>query len=253
MLPQFPLTRSPNCGPDQIRLRLLGGTSALRATLSKVQRDVSDQCPFGCSAVEDLPHFLLHCKGLADLRKEFRSQLELHCTCRERLGEKEHDKRSCPEFFRHLNDTGKTVFMLGGPVDQRQPEAEVDAASREYVRAAYDRRSRLLNGQAEDPLYQDLTQDQGPGESVSSAPAPRLHPIFACPRAPRASAPHYPIFARARPARTARRHASASPGDRYLQRIHVRHVGVRSPRVVDGQAANTEGSRSDGNKTRESV
>ena len=74
MLPQFPLTRSPNCGPDQIRLRLLGGTSALRATLSKVQRDVSDQCPFGCCAVDDLPHVLLHCKGLADLKKEFRSQ-----------------------------------------------------------------------------------------------------------------------------------------------------------------------------------
>ena len=44
--------------------------------------------------------------------------------------------------------------MLGGPVDQHQSEAEVDLPAGKYVQTAYDRRSRLLNGQVEDPLVQ---------------------------------------------------------------------------------------------------
>ena len=71
-VPQFPLTRRPNGGPDQIRLRFLGGTSALRITMAKVQRGTSSACPHGCDAVEGLPHFLLRCNAYNNLREKFR-------------------------------------------------------------------------------------------------------------------------------------------------------------------------------------
>ena len=252
-VPQFPLTRRPNGGPDQIRLRFLGGTSALRITMAKVQHGTSAECPHGCGVTEDLPHFLLRCKAYDDLRAQFRVQMETRCTCRQRLGEKSHDKRSCPDFFQRLNDTGKTLFMLGGPVDQRQPESEVDAAAREYVQTAYERRSALLNSLAADPLVADLTdgraaQVQGRAGSVSQAPTPPLFPLFI--PAPTT----YPLFARARSAHSARRHVNASPGDRSARLVHARSVSARSLRAPEGQAADDcKGNGSNGFKTRKSV
>ena len=252
-VPQFPLTRRPNGGPDQTRLRFLGSTSALRITMAKVQHGTSAECPHGCGVTEDLPHFLLRCKAYDDLRAQFRVQMETRCTCRQRLGEKSHDKRSCPDFFQRLNDTGKTLFMLGGPVDQRQPESEVDAAAREYVQTAYERRSALLNSLAADPLVTDLTdgraaQVQGRAGSVSQAPAPPLFPLFI--PAPTT----YPLFARARSAHSARRHVSASPGGRSARLVHARSVSARSLRAPEGQAADDcKGTGSNGIKTKESV
>ena len=86
-MPRFPLTRRASWGPDQVRLRLLAGTSALNATLSKYA-DKASTCPFdSCGGeVEDTIHFLLHCKELAGLRANFRDRLCDRCTCDRRLG-----------------------------------------------------------------------------------------------------------------------------------------------------------------------
>lgn len=66
-LPKWPITRKPNAGPTQIRMRMLAGTSALHATLSKF-RSRESRCPWNCEEDEDPAHFYLHCKGTKDLR-----------------------------------------------------------------------------------------------------------------------------------------------------------------------------------------
>jgi len=155
-MPRFPLTRRPSWGPDSIRLRLLVGTSALNATLSKYA-DRKPTCPFdSCDGgAEDPIHFLLHCKALDDLRTKFRDRLSDRCTCDRRLGS--GGVLGCAEFFEGLDNAGQALFMLGGPVDGRIPEVDIDACAREYVREAWRVRSSTLNKLAEDPLVEDIT------------------------------------------------------------------------------------------------
>ena len=150
-MPLFPLVRRANWGPDQIRLRLLAGTSALNATLARYA-DKASACPFdSCNGeLEDTLHFLLHCKELESLRATFRERLWDRCTCDRRLGS--GGVRGCAEFFEELDDAGKALFMLGGPVDNRTPEDSIDACAREFVRKAWNIRSSTLNRQADAPL-----------------------------------------------------------------------------------------------------
>jgi exonuclease III len=140
-MPRFPLTRAANHGTDQIRLRLLSGTSALNGTLSK-WTDRGSSCPFGnCHAPdgtckEDALHFLLHCKGVEEHRTQYRRQLERRCFCK--------PAESCDKFFTKLDDAGKALFMLGGPVDGRTPEASIDACSKHFVNEAWQARCSVL-------------------------------------------------------------------------------------------------------------
>jgi len=154
-MPRFPLTRAANYGTDQIRLRLLSGTSALNSTLSKWKKDRESACPFGtCHAPdgtcrEDAQHFLLHCKGVAELRTQYRGQLKRRCFC--------DPAESCDKFFSQLDDVGKALFMLGGPVDGRTPEASIDKCSKQFVREAWQARCSALTSQNPDPTVVDLT------------------------------------------------------------------------------------------------
>ena len=163
-VPRFPLTKHPNCGPDQIRVRLLCGTSALNSTMSRVQRGKrSPRCPGGetCTAAghEDSAHFLLTCHTHTDLRKAYEDGLKEACTCTQEDGQENFT--TCHQYFTSLNQAGKVLFMLGGPVKGRVPEAPVDALAREYVLHAYTNRSEILNSNAEDPLHIDLTKKVG--------------------------------------------------------------------------------------------
>jgi exonuclease III len=153
-MPAFPLTKAPNRGQNQIRLRLLSGTAALNTTMSHYTERTS-KCPFGCSGKEDTVHFLLHCKAMADLRREYTSRLTDSCECDRRIGS--GGEVGCADFFAGLDDDGKALFMLGGPVDGREPELPIDTAAKSYVALAYERRSAQLNQDADDPLVEDLT------------------------------------------------------------------------------------------------
>jgi exonuclease III len=155
-MPRFPLTKRACWGPDKIRFRLLAGMSSLNVTMSKVDNRLPT-CPFdSCDeGVEDTIHFLLHCKELDSLRKEFVSQLCDRCTCDRRLGS--GGEQACAEFFEDLDDAGKAMFMLGGPVDGRCPEDSTDACAREFVRKAWIVRCSTLEKQAECPIVNDLT------------------------------------------------------------------------------------------------
>jgi hypothetical protein len=174
-LPRYPLTRAANYGADQIRLRLLSGTSALNYTLSK-WRDRESKCPFGnCHAPdgtckEDAQHFLLHCRGVEELRTQYRGQLKRRCFCK--------PAESCDKFFTQLDDAGRALFMLGGPVDGRTPEASIDACSKHFVREAWQARCLALTSQNPDPEVVDLTSaptrsGRAPGRSTRSGRSKR--------------------------------------------------------------------------------
>ena len=160
-LPSFPLTRKANRGANQTRLRLLAGTSALNGTMHKYRQGKSAGCPFAsCDGPTENPiHFLLHCKGLEGPRKEYLARLTDRCTCDRRLGS--GGVQGCDEFFGALDDAGKALFMLGGPVDGRVPETEVDACAHEYVRCAYGERSRILELERTTPTVGDSTSGSG--------------------------------------------------------------------------------------------
>ena len=66
-------------------------------------------------------------------------------------------EQACADFFECLDDAGKALFMLGGPVDGRCPEENIDACAREFVRQAWIVRCSTLEEQAETPLVTDLT------------------------------------------------------------------------------------------------
>jgi hypothetical protein len=131
--------------------------SSLNATMSKFDGRLPT-CPFeACDeeGVEDTVHFLLHCKELDSLRKDFLNRLCDRCTCDRRLGS--GGEQACADFFEDLDDAGKALFMLGGPVDGRCPEDGIDACAREFVRKAWIVRCSTLEKQAECPLVEDLT------------------------------------------------------------------------------------------------
>jgi hypothetical protein len=160
-MPRFPITKQTAAGPNQVRLRLLCGTSALNATLRHYSKDRSGACPHGsCTGpMEDALHFLLHCDATEDLRRTYESSLGDLCECERRLDG--GGIKGCDEFFKELDDKGKALFMLGGPVNGRVPEPAVDGAAKVFVLDAYTRRSAALNDKAENPLVADLSEEEG--------------------------------------------------------------------------------------------
>jgi exonuclease III len=160
-MPRFPITKQTAAGPNQVRLRLLSGTSALNATLRHYISDRSAACPHdSCDGpVEDPLHFLLHCDATKDLRQTYESSLVDLCECERRLGA--GDFEGCAEFYSGLDDKGKALFILGGPVNGREPEVAVDGAAKVFVLDAYTRRSAALNDKSESPLVADLSEAKG--------------------------------------------------------------------------------------------
>jgi hypothetical protein len=161
-LPKLGATRHPNNGPNQIRLRLLTGTSALHDTLSHFTTQSRPSararaCPHAvCTDPEDAAHFLLHCPANADLRREYRENLSLRCECYR--GFSNGAVLGCGEFYDALDDAGKTLFMLGGPVDGRLPEPSADSAATHFMHQAWEKRNQRLNDTVADPLVADTTR-----------------------------------------------------------------------------------------------
>jgi hypothetical protein len=161
---RLPITGLPNIGGDQIRIRLLGGTAALNTTLSHF-RDRTAVC-LCCEDQlrEDVLHFLLYCEKYNDERMRFLSDMRDSCTCGPT--EDESNRMLCGDFFEQLDDNGKAVFMLGGPVDGRAPEAEIDTLCSRFVCKAWSLRSEVLQAKLGQGPVVDLTaprhQKKGP-------------------------------------------------------------------------------------------
>ena len=98
----------------------------------------------------------------------------------------------CADFFDGLDPDGKALFMLGGPIDGREPELAIDTAAKRYVTLAYERRFALLNKEAETPLSYDLAVPVS-GKVFGSSSSPtmlRFYPPFLPPSPPHAPPPH---------------------------------------------------------------
>ena len=211
-VPRFPLTKRANHGPDQIRLRLLAGTSALNRTMCKWDSTRTQLCPFDSCAepgAEDAIHLLTRCRGLDAPRGKFHSELQSCCTCDRRIGS--GGAIGCAEFFDELDDAGKALFMLGGPVDGRTPEANIDACAREFVRLAWESRSAALDAKAENPMILDLTRARKPNRKAGKGKHPSILSFFS------------PI------SRAAEAHAAETvEGNRYTRAHPQRLVGNQS-------------------------
>jgi hypothetical protein len=125
---------------DNIRLRLLSGTSGLNSTLHHWREERASYCPWAdChndKAKKTVHYFCLECPHCHKLRERFREGLRDDCRCWP-------PKVSYSDFFDSLNDDERILFMLSMPVRGR--ETRVDVHSEEYVRGAYAKRKCALN------------------------------------------------------------------------------------------------------------
>ena len=212
-------------------MRILGGTNGLRGTLSRFN-DFEDSCPFGCNAKENHTHFLLECKGYEKEREEFRALIEYRCTCVRRLGD-ETDTKSCKQVFEELDDVGKVMFMLGGPVDGHVPEADIDYTSRKFVEKAYQIRGKELSRQSDELTVADPTVHSSPHYPLSTQPSVSTSSFIP-----------FPIFSRQIRSRNTSRPQVSTAHD-VRTRMHA-----RSPRVV-GSFTSDNGSGSNGEDFKE--
>ena len=272
-MPAFPLTKAPNRGQNQIRLRLLSGTAALNGTMSHYTERTA-KCPFGCDGEENAAHFLLHCDAMADLRREYESRLTDSCECDRRIGS--GGEVSCADFFAELDDDGKALFMLGGPVDGREPELSIDTAAKRYVALAYERRSARLNQDADDPLVEDLTGHRNrPATTCPSAGAASVRPggqnngsggssnnikhVSREVSGPSSSSSILSFFPPVIPTRPAARNSAGTPGARprlarifvCARRVHARARNARPNRSSDAVPSSEPGVDSMAHQQRE--
>jgi hypothetical protein len=121
----------PNVGTDQIRLRLLSGTSSLNATKHHFADVNTEGCPMdGCDAPrEDVTHFLTGCRNPAWARAKATHTLALAPCCTHPA-----TGLTCSEAFDAFDDDeSRAAFICGGPVDQFTPCGPVDGANRAFV------------------------------------------------------------------------------------------------------------------------
>ena len=102
-----------------IRRRLLVGSAAVNSLMSTISPDRSAGCLCG-TAEETIEHFLLDCDIYDDLRENLLDiEAPGECGCK--------GGHPCLERYCDLDDLGKCVFLLGGPVGSLAPCGGVDA------------------------------------------------------------------------------------------------------------------------------
>jgi hypothetical protein len=127
----------------------------------------AEECPLCSEAVETPEHFLLVCSSNEKERARFRKRLKKACTC--------EDRPSCFEFARRLKAEGLQTFLLGGPVDGRVIEPEVDAKSFLLVSEMWDKRKASLTKAAEETTQ---VSDEASSDQLNSD-QPDLQSLFA--------------------------------------------------------------------------
>ena len=132
-----PITRRRCTGVNQIRLRLLVGTSALNETLAHYN-DREPECPFCATETESPAHFLLQCQRYKIQREKYQQAIK------SKTLQKDNNTFSCHPFFKQLKPTEKVAFMLGGPVKGVSINRETDRLAEQYILEAYEIRSGHL-------------------------------------------------------------------------------------------------------------
>jgi exonuclease III len=139
------LLRRPNCGIDQIKARLLCGTSALRATTHHY-REGTSACPVCDDGREDTVHFINECED-AEMRKQrgmMESWLRI-CKC----------VPSCRSFLLGIGEDtledpeDKALFVLGGPTKSRSPCNAANLVFDRYLKDIWELRNRAEHPEEE--------------------------------------------------------------------------------------------------------
>lgn len=119
-----------------IRRRLLVGSAAVNSLMSTISPDRSAGCLCG-AAEETVEHFLLECDIYDDLRENLLDvEAPGECGCK--------GGRPCLEQYCGLDDLGKCVFLLGGPVGNLAPCGGVDACLDSLVNKMWVKRGKEL-------------------------------------------------------------------------------------------------------------
>ena len=164
-VPKFIATKLNNTGANQVRLRLLCGTSMLNETLGKYNNGRNSKCSLGCDADETAVHFLLQCSKLEAPRLKYLNGLTSQCEEGHVRPDDDASKaRTCAEYYHELDLEGRAVFMLGGPVSARHaskpwcPEEKIDRLALEYVLEAYKMLKEAREEELHDGPITDLTR-----------------------------------------------------------------------------------------------
>jgi hypothetical protein len=124
----------------------------------------SADCP-ECPGVEETTeHFLLICPAGKKDRTCYNKEIQKACTCKE---------GSCHGFAKRLDSEGLQTFLLGGPVDGRTIEPEVDAKALELISKLWARRKATLTQAMEVPTQPAVASRHWPGDQ------PTMQNLFA--------------------------------------------------------------------------
>ena len=152
-----------------IRRRLLVGSAAVNSLMSSISPDRSAGCLCG-AAEETIEHFLLECDIYDDLRENLLDiEAPGECGCK--------GDQPCLERYCELDDLGKCVFLLGGPVGSLAPCGGVDACLDSLVNKMWVKRGKELE-KIHGVLGQKRRRKRGPlrprgnsiGRGVGNAP-----------------------------------------------------------------------------------
>ena len=183
-LPAFHLTLRGSAEQNQVRLRLLSGTSSLNTTVRHWMKD-RKHCPMGCATDEDATHFLVKCPAYRVAREEFVRGLAEACTCKHlRSLTVGQEASTCVSFFNNLDDDGKALFMLGGPVPvctTAKPwkvEVEVENLAKQFVTQAWKQRCQRLTDNIQTRQTHSTQRPSGPMDRYLSQ-AHVTHAFFA--------------------------------------------------------------------------
>jgi hypothetical protein len=182
------LLRRPNCGIDQIKARLLCGTSALRATTYHYRNpSAGAKCPICNDGREDTVHFVHECKDpeMVKLREVMEYQLKM-CKC----------DPTCRSAYMGFGDPAqgpllkdpedKTLFMLGGPAKTRSPCDTASSVFDRYLTSIWEHRNSIVHP---DEVI-DLTDQESDNNPHSfTSPPPSLHAAQATQATQAAQAP----------------------------------------------------------------
>jgi hypothetical protein len=173
-----------SAGQNQVRLRLLSGTSSLNTTVRHWMKD-RKHCPMGCATDEDATHFLVQCPAYRVAREEFVRGLTEACTCKHlRSLTVGQEASTCVSFFNKLDDNGKALFMLGGPVPvctTAKPwkvEVEVENLAKQFVTQAWKQRCQRLTNNTQTRQTHSTQRPSGPMDRYLSQ-AHVTHAFFA--------------------------------------------------------------------------
>jgi len=141
---------------------MMCGSPAVNAVMSRIDPNHrTKECPACGHSVEDTKHVLLECSYTSTLRDELHDCIHSQCSCK-------HDPK-CLEFYRKLDEEGQQCLLLGGPVDGRRVDAEVNRALGAVIGKMWNARCKALTKRKLSVLPDQQHPPSGSGSPSASS------------------------------------------------------------------------------------